>query len=114
MLFTFLTVPYNANITYTTNTPYNTTTYNIYNTNNTYVTKNITYNTIVTYITITNTTNTTFTLTTQHFFSSLSATFFNKYIYFNTYTNVARIASHLFLKLANVPFLFAIYFSVSN
>ena len=46
--------------------------------------KNITYNTIVIYITITNTTNTTFTLTTQLFF--LSATFFiiNAYISIST------------------------------
>ena len=68
--------------------------------------KNITYNTIVTYITITNTTNTTFTLTTQLFFffqQHFFIFFYNKCIYFNIYKNLARIASHLFLKLANVP-----------
>ena len=32
----------------------------------------------------------------------------------DTYKSLARIASHLFLKLANVPIVFAIYFSVSN
>ena len=84
---------------------------------NTYVTRNITYSTIVTYITITNTTNITNTSTRQSFFfPSLSATLFflNKCLYFNSYKSLARVASHLFLKRANVPFLFAIYFSVSN
>ena len=32
----------------------------------------------------------------------------------DTYKSLVRIASHLFLKLANVPFLFVIYFTVSN
>ena len=82
---------------------------------NTYVTRNITYSTIVTYIMITNTTNITDTLPRQLFSFPFSNIFLKiKYMYFNTYKSSARIASHLFLKLANVPFLFAIYFSVSN
>ena len=43
----------------------------------------------------------------QHFF-------FNKYINFITYKSLTRITFHLFLKLATVPFVFAIYFSVSH
>ena len=84
---------------------------------NTYVTRNITYSTIVTYITITNTTNITNTSTRQSFFFlpfQQNCFFFNKCLYFNSYKSLARVASHLFLKRANVPFLFAIYFSVSN
>jgi len=102
----------NTNITYTTNTSYDTTIYNIYITYNTNVTRNITYNTIVTHVTITYTTNTTDTLRTQHFFFPFQQYFFTKYMYFNTYKSLATIESHLFLKLANVPLLFAIYFSV--
>ena len=113
LLFAFLTVTYNTNITYTTNTSYNATTYSIYITNNTYVTKkhHLQYNRYLHYDYKHYKYYIYFNYTT---FFSFSNIFYNKCIYFNIYKNLARIASHLFLKLANVPFLFAIHFSVSN
>ena len=78
---------------------------------NTYVTRNITYSTIVTYITITNTTNITDTFPRQLFFLP----FQQHFVPIRTYISLqTKVYFHLFLTLATVPFLFAIYFSVSN